>query len=348
MGRTPNTWVIGPSGWDSIVRLVGYWREVGNNAERLLRQLADPELTVTMHDMLDLQRQAVEDRNRILQQMRSLITPFGRAFSEALKEEGAHYEVILARYLLRTLQDRNAVLDLLRRLNLRNQTMRDRFNDLVGLLIQGQFTTQVDLTAPDIDRELREGYATAISEAATGLDEQALIQRIEYHRDRGQHQQGLGLLVNLAGTEQITQRIIRASGRTNVWINRIAAVLTGGTAVALFTGGTVTICYAFGVPMPLTLVNVLALPGTTPTNLATTAVQTLTQLGTGFVVDRVNRGSCGCMCVRDARGWRRPLTVLLLYYLPVLILGVIFQLFLPSPRDEWGDYFGNQTNSTFT
>jgi hypothetical protein len=306
--------------------------------------MADPELTQSREDFIRLQQRAVADRNRILRRMRSLITPFGRAFSEAIKEEGANYERILARYLLRVMQDQNAVLALLQHVDFTSAPMRHRFDDLVSLLIQGVFVTQyVPALAPNVipiplanvNANLRGGYATAISQAVAGMNEDTLLGLIQRARNRRVHRNGLMLLANLAATEEVTRRVISASGRTNRLINTLAVGITGGTAVATFTGGVVTILYFAGVPMPLPLVNALALPGTTPRNLCATLAQTASQLGTGFVVEHMNRGECGCACIRQARGWRRPVITIFLYYLFLILLQILLNWILPSAPDEW-------------
>lgn len=190
-----------PGTWDGFNRILNYIGQAERQASELLQQMLN-----NPHDHRRLAEDAVAIRNQLLNVIRAKSTPFARAFSEALKEEGKTFAELLDLYSARV-QIRPAQLI----------APIDRFRAAARAVTEHSHTL---IGAPP-------GHP-----AWTGA-------RISYLRE----------IMRAAGTNfspKVSEHIIRASGRTNLTVNRlayaqatlgIAAILVGGTiAIAAFAG----------------------------------------------------------------------------------------------------------------
>lgn len=91
---------LAPGTWDALNRILTYIREVEAGSANCLRQLrANPD----QHQQI--RQNAILNRNRLLDLTRERATPFGRAFSVAIKEEGKSMAELLDMYTNRLRND---------------------------------------------------------------------------------------------------------------------------------------------------------------------------------------------------------------------------------------------------
>jgi hypothetical protein len=336
---------FGPGGWDSVMRILLYVSRAEESARGLLEELADGgAVPMTEEALGTFQRRAVDQRNALLLHMRDMITPFGRAFSEALKDEGKALQELLLKYTLRALSSRQTVHDLLGLVNLNRRGARWVVDDLVDLL-GGAAPNPLSSS----HRTLQDVYADAISRAAGALDEQRFASLLARAARGRRHRLARMLLLRFSASREVTQALVEASGRTNPQITTLAKVWGGLSALAIVGSLTVTIVYAADVKVPRHVLNALALPGTTPVSLASTAAQIVSSLGMGYVAQQVGRGCCGLVDVKSMSTGARVCTILSVYLFPSLLLAVLLSLFVWDRIDfEWSsaDLPGNWTNAT--
>lgn len=111
------------STYDSLRRIIVYIRGAERNAELMLQNMInDP----TNHRQY--RAQAIQARNELLTNMRRYNTPFARAFSVAIKEEGKRIEELVEMYMERIRQSDNRNLI----------TPTDRFRSAVTAVMVGR------------------------------------------------------------------------------------------------------------------------------------------------------------------------------------------------------------------
>lgn len=352
MGEPPSIPTLVATGtWDSMLRLVYYLREVQASSQRSLHALnANPNLTP--HQLLQLQAQVVQRRNEILDTMRSWITPFGRAFSRALKEEGLTHQRIVARYTLRVLQDAGTLQGLLQQFALTigganpDQTIDDRCTGVLHIL--GRYNNGVIgppmLGAPPVGVAINmmvgpfANQATAIAAAFAGFDEDEFITFCDTVRNwmaahGGAHdfalfQDGQLLLLALMFSRDVTRRIVLASGRTNGTVNAIARFYSFAGCTVLVAGGIILAVYARGMTIPPTITTMFSLPFFSLPSATRAIVQTATSLGSGYIVTRMQGSDCTACCYRDRGTGGRIGFVFVAYFLPLFIIMAIYELLI--------------------
>jgi hypothetical protein len=311
---------FGPGGYDSFMRLTSYVRGAEASARGLLRELGDSE-GLGEGGMEELQQRAVNQRNELLSHMRRWITPFGRAFSEAIKDEGKSVEELVAKYLLRVLQDEERLASVLARLRPSENTL----DDLLTLLDPDHGPVNGGSDAIRV-------YAGRLARSAGELTDGALLRAIRKgrrKRSKGrQLDETLSLLLRLAASPEVTETLIRASGRTNGRINVLSKTWGGLTAVAIVGGLSVTVVYLSGVSLPPQVLTSLGFPGTTPLSLASTGTQVLAGLGAGLVALPVERGVCCLTCIKRASTGVRCGVVITVYIVLTLLVNALMQLFV--------------------
>lgn len=271
MPLIPNTLsMAAPGTWDAFNRITTYISQAERNAGEILRRMAENPGAHRQHA-----EEAVNLRNRLLEAVRGRSTPFGRAFSEALKEEGKTYAELLDMYAQRV---RAGPAQLI--------TPRDRFRAAVHAVAR-----PANVPRP---LEERDGFWGGA--------------RVTY----------LCEIMRAAATKvspAISEHIIRASGRTNLLVNRMAYMQAGLGIAALMVGGSIVIAaFAGDQHISEEVLNALSI-----TNWETgvrAGVNTLAALGTGTVARKI--GSSMVVRNLDVRG--RIGTVVILH------VGMIFLL----------------------
>lgn len=265
---------LAPGTWDALNRIVTYIKQVEQNSANCLRQLhADPD----RHQQI--RQFAITNRNRLLDATRESATPFGRAISVALKEEGKTMAELLDIY-----------------------TSRMRGN-----------AARLASTVSPLDRFRAAAHAVRRSSD--------LEQGTDWHRARIEYLRDILRTASRNISIALSEDIIRASGRSNATVNKIAYTMAGlGIAVGFAAGTLAIVSFVNSEAVSQQVLDTFSI--TNYRQLMFSATSVGSALGTGYVVQKVGE----MHVVRHAQTRVRVGTVILLQVSMSLFLMYILGL----------------------
>ncbi|MEO8024083.1 hypothetical protein [Polaromonas sp.] len=255
--------------YDSLIRMLRYVKTAERQAQFLLGQLAnhpDHHLALRAH--------AQTQRNQTLDLFRRRITPFGRAFSEALKEEGKTLAELILYYQTNTntgLGKPEIMAEVLAKVKQR------RFRDMGRAVI----AAQSDMRRADIAAQRTGRAAYDIESGApdaafwTAARKNYLFERLRTY--------------SRCSSEIVSRQIIGGSGRTNKTINIIAKISATTGIGVIIAGGVISVLWFGFDAVPRELSDWLTFP-TVESAVRATAL-TVGGLGGGLLA----RGVGHCM-----------------------------------------------------
>jgi len=262
--------MVAPGTWDAFNRVVNYMTTAEKNATALLLAMQN-----NPGEHRRIAQQAVELRNQLLEATRGRSTPFGRAFSEALKEEGKNFAELLDMYKQRISNNSAQLVSPI-----------DRFR-AAARAVAGQRYPPGDLeSGNDFWQRARIDYLREILRAAAS----------NY-------------------SPKVSEHVIRASGRTNLTVNRFAYASLGLGVAVTMVGACIAIA-AFPGDVSISNGVLDALSITNWETAVRAGVGTLASLGTGTVARRIGTATA----VRNLTVQGRVGTVVILH------VGMLFLL----------------------
>jgi len=208
--------------YDSLIRMLRYVKTAERQAQFLVGQLAN-----NPGQHLVLRAQAQTQRNQTLDLFRRRITPFGRAFSEALKEEGKTLAELILYYQTNTktgLGKPEIMAEVLAQVHDRKR----RFRDMGRAVIAAQNTGR---TAAQITGRAAYDIESGAPDAAFWTDARKnyLLERMRTY--------------SRCASSIVSRQIISGSGRTNKTINLIAKISATTGIGVIIAGGVISVLW---------------------------------------------------------------------------------------------------------
>ncbi len=283
---TSNTFAVGPTTYDGLLRLLYYNRQVRNRSRYHLRRIQNANDADEIRQIVE---DAINNRNTFLLNTRRFVTPISEVISQIIKEEGKTFNFIIVKSTIRFLTTARLTEPYILAA-LQQQGARAQIAGFINRLEVHLNVPQTDWNDGHQDNQFAHDASGALARLRPNLTlETARTFYNNLQQPGVNNAQNRAILARIMASPEVATEAIQSAGRTNVLMTRLAKFFVGLGGVVLVTGTAITIVYKYSEDaISPDVAASFGLPATVITTLVSVPVNIGFQLISG----------CICKCIR--------------------------------------------------